>query len=885
MTLFDRLRAQPRDKHPDPAVRLAFVQELPIDERVTIAAIAREDDDPRVRKAAISKLMAPEELAAIAAADRDEQVRGHAVSMLRDIALEAFEGVGESDSLQAVEHIVDSRTLAQIAKAATRENVGLQALARVVDTHMLGSAARHAVLDAVRIRALDTIIARAGQAELLAVAMNSDFKDTAVAAVNALADRADLDQIIARGKNKSAVKRARTIVREAEEHAAREAAENAARQAAAAIAAEPAVIEPVEELVSAPHGDPLSAQIEPQESGLEQEPIREIPADAVDTTDRVQSDGAGDGDVARRHARLAELVDLALGAAAEPELPAARKRFHTIRREWRSIAEGIAVPEELGAQFAAIDRQMAARTREAQDADMRARQQALSRLTHLLARIEPLPAASDLPLKVAERALREVRLTLSSMPSLPTRQDFESISARLKAVQAALAPRVVELREAEDWRRFANVSIQEQLCAQMEALKTAEDLEAAAREVRSLQQRWRSAADVPRAQADALWRRFKAAHDEVWARCQTFFAAQQAQRAENLAKKIALCEKVEALAGSTQWIQTAETIKALQAEWKTIGQVSRGSEKATWDRFRAACDRFFTRRHEDLAARKAMWAENLAKKDALCVRAEAAASSTEWDQAANEIRRLQAEWKTIGPVKKSKSEAIWLRFRGACDAFFVRYAQRHDTARAERVAAREAMCAQLEAIADAGDAPPDLAATVRALRERWQTEARGVDGDAARELDRRFGAALIAVARRFPGAFAGSELDIDGNRRRMEALVDRAEELAKSLAGPPDGAALSPTNRLAAMLKEALAANTIGGKVEEESRFRAAAEEMRQLQSSWSRIGVLPDEVRQPLAGRFQRAVRSISGRTRQEQREPVRPGVGGPPQLAGAKR
>ncbi len=75
------------------------------------------------------------------------------------------------------------------------------------------------------------------------------------------------------------------------------------------------------------------------------------------------------------------------------------------------------------------------------------------------------------------------------------------------------------------------------------------------------------------------------------------------------------------------------------------------------------------------------------------MRAEALAESTDWDQAAAEIKKLQAEWQTIGPVKKSKSEAVWQRFRGACDRFFARYAARHDTARAERVAAREAICA------------------------------------------------------------------------------------------------------------------------------------------------------------------------------------------------
>jgi hypothetical protein len=458
------------------------------------------------------------------------------------------------------------------------------------------------------------------------------------------------------------------------------------------------------------------------------------------------------------------------------------------------------------------------------------------------------------------------------MPPLPAKSDYDEVMKRLKDAQAALTPKVQELREADDWKRFANVAIQEQLCARMEALKTAEDLDAAAREVRELQEQWRKAADVPRAQAEPLWRRFKAAHDEVWARCEAHFASQATERAENLAKKLALCEQAEALADSTDWIRTAESLKGLQAEWKTIGPVSRGREKAVWERFRSACDRFFTRRQEDLNQRKASWNENLARKEALCERAEALAESTDWDRAANEIRQLQAEWKAIGPVKKSKSEAIWQRFRAACDTFFARHAQRHDTARAERVAAREAICQELEALAAApegSEPPPDLLATARAIRGRWQQEvaSRGVDPDRARALDQRFALALGTIVNRWPAAFGGSDMDPQANQKRMEALVKRIEDLAASLSTQsPAGEAVSPTTRLAAMLKEALAANTIGGKAEDDSRIRAAAEEVRQAQQAFSRIGLVPDDVRRQLSDRFQRAVRRIGDRANRPQ-------------------
>lgn len=161
-------------------------------------------------------------------------------------------------------------------------------------------------------------------------------------------------------------------------------------------------------------------------------------------------------------------------------------------------------------------------------------------------------------------------------------------------------------------------------------------------------------------------------------------------------------------------------------------------------------------------------------------------------------------------------------------------------------------------------------ATVRALRGRWQTEiaARGVDRDRAVALDERFAKAFAAVVARWPAVFGGSDLDPDANRRKMETIVGRIETLARSLAGPASAgsdAALSPTARMAAMLKEALAANTIGGKTDDDSRFRAAADDVRQAQAALSRVGPVPDQVRRALADRFQRAARRIADVTAQK--------------------
>ena len=885
MTLLDRFRTQPQ-KHPDPAVRLAHVGEIPLSERDLIAAIARGDEDVRVRRAAVAKLLDPAALGAISRGDADESVRGDAAVMLRDIALEAFEGVAEQDSLEAVDALVDVRALAQVAKTAGREIVALRALSRVAETHVLGSIARHAASEAVRRAAFERV--RGDRAEVLSVAINSEFKDTALAAVDSITDRAELEQIALRGKNRSAAKRARVIVREADDRAEadRRAEPSAASEAADAsrtsVAAEPGRGEGVSEaaLLAAAADEERRRAAEAaakrdQEAGVREEVAERARQQAASEA------AAAERQAERRHARLAELIEMAVAAASDADFSGARNRFGVVRREWKDLASGVDVPEALAARFAELESQLATREAATREADARARREALARMEQLASRVEALAARADLSLKAAEHGLRDSRMALGAVPPLPTKQDYEAITARLKAALALLTPKAQELREADDWQRWANVGVQEQLCAKMEALTSLEDPEAIARDVHELQRLWKQAADVPRARGDALWRRFKAAHDAVWPRCEAHFAAEARERAEHLARKIALCEQAESVADSTRWIETAEAIKKLQAEWKEVGPVSRGTEKAIWDRFRAACDRFFARRHEDLDRLKKVWAENLAKKEALCVRAEALADSTDWDSAAEELKKLQAEWKTVGQVKKSRSEAIWQRFRGACDTFFARYAQRHDIARAERVAARSAICAELEALApsdpaspagstpgSAGSetAPADLLPSVRAIRARWQQEiaARGVDFDRARALEERFASAFAQVMARWPAAFAGTDLDPQANRKQIEQIVRRIEDLAVSLAGPlsaPGDAGLPPTARLAAMLKEALASNTIGGKANDDSRWRAAAEEVRQAQQTLARIGQVPEHVRRALADRFQRAARRITER------------------------
>ena len=360
----------------------------------------------------------------------------------------------------------------------------------------------------------------------------------------------------------------------------------------------------------------------------------------------------------------------------------------------------------------------------------------------------------------------------------------EYLVERLKAALAALAPKLHELREMDEWKRFANAAVQEELIAQAEALgkkydlEKPDDMEKAARELHDIQERWKAAAEAPRAQAQTLWHRYRQAADPIQAKAREFFAARAVEREANLKVKLALCERAEALADSTDWIKTAEEMKKLQAEWQASGPVPRPDTRVVWKRFRDACDKFFTRRNEDLAQRKEVWSANQAKKEALCARAEELAASRDWDKAASELRRLQADWKNVGPVRRTKSEALWQRFRDR-RGHVLRplQAPRRDRDRVAPGRSRGA-AVELEGVLPRrgrrAGAPPDLLEKVRSLRTRWNQSTTAVR-QGADPLSGRFISAMERLLTTFPEPFKGTELDVDASRQRMEKLVARLE--------------------------------------------------------------------------------------------------------------
>jgi hypothetical protein len=574
----------------------------------------------------------------------------------------------------------------------------------------------------------------------------------------------------------------------------------------------------------------------------------------------------------RVHTRLDEISREASSLA---EQGSSEQAWKVLVKEWDSLyprADGLdtAVSERYAAAVECVRRR---REEQRAAADRTLRQQ-IQRIEQLIERANKRATAEDLTLREADRLMRDLRNSGDAIPAgIADERERHALAERLRQAQSVLSPRLHDLREMDEWKRFANAAVQEELIAKAEALRVKygfdqegggpkeEDLEKLAREMHEIQERWKTVAEAPRAQAQALWHRYRQAADPIQTRVREFFVQRNEERRQNLERKVALIERAEAIADSTDWIKTADELKKLQLEWQQIGPVPRQDSKSTWKRFREACDRFFTRRNADLAERKEVWSANLTRKEALCKRAEELAASTEWDKGAAEIRRLQAEWKTIGPVRRNKSEAIWQRFRAASDLFFERFKHRDEIDLQSKQAHREELLAELEGLAasatDESGAPAGvhggaegLLERVRSLRSRWNLTT-AVVRHGADPLSARFVTALENVMAAHPAAFTGTELDAEANRQKMERLCARVESLGIENAAPQPP---NSSQALAAMLREALASNTIGGRASEESKWRQMAEEVRQAQASWSRLGPVPGEAGRALTERFHRA-------------------------------
>ena len=229
--------------------------------------------------------------------------------------------------------------------------------------------------------------------------------------------------------------------------------------------------------------------------------------------------------------------------------------------------------------------------------------------------------------------------------------------------------------EARELDFKKNLEAKTRLCEAAEKLADETDVISAFHQLQQLHQEYREIGPVSKELREEIWQRFKAASTIINKRHQQHFEDLRAREEDNLVKKTALCEKVEAIngeenKGSGDWERHTQEIIAIQAEWKTIGFAPQKMNVKIFERFRAACDDFFARKAEYFKTLKDSFKENADKKRALIEKAKALQDSTEWRSTSDKLIALQKEWKTIGVVPKKLGDQLWEEFLGACNKFF-----------------------------------------------------------------------------------------------------------------------------------------------------------------------------------------------------------------------
>ncbi|MBE6268767.1 MAG: DUF349 domain-containing protein [Bacteroidales bacterium] len=281
----------------------------------------------------------------------------------------------------------------------------------------------------------------------------------------------------------------------------------------------------------------------------------------------------------------------------------------------------------------------------------------------------------------------------------------------------------IEFREY-DFKK--NLEIKTRICEAAEALIAENDIVSASRQLQQLHIEFREAGPVSPELRESIWTRFKTASTTINKRHQQHFEEKKEKERENLEKKTAICEAIEQIPFDTlttyqQWNDKTQEVLDLQVKWREIGFAPQKMNQKIFERFRAACDEFFSRKSEFFKNVKTSLTENLEKKRKLCEAAEQLKESEDWKETAEKFTALQKEWKSIGAIPQKYSDALWKRFIGACDYFFERRNKATSSQRSvelENLKLKREIIERLKAIT-AETATEEQEATLAELTKEW----------------------------------------------------------------------------------------------------------------------------------------------------------------------
>ena len=284
-------------------------------------------------------------------------------------------------------------------------------------------------------------------------------------------------------------------------------------------------------------------------------------------------------------------------------------------------------------------------------------------------------------------------------------------------------------RELRDLDMKKNLDSKIELCEKAEELLDEKSITKAFKALQKLHEDWKEVGPVPQDKKDEIWERFKAATDKINQIRREHYSKIEEEQTSNLETKKALCDKAEELIAEdyqsvNAWQKKSTELAEIFGIWKTVGPASKKDNEEIWQRFRGTMDTFFAKKKAFFAGLKDRQTENLERKTQLCIEAEALMDSSEWKTVTEQMKKLQEEWKTIGPVPKRHTDKIWKRFRAACDTFFNRKNEHFSGRRTEEdanLAAKKALIEEIKAFQLTPLTPSrnENMEAIKAFQKRW----------------------------------------------------------------------------------------------------------------------------------------------------------------------
>lgn len=434
-------------------------------------------------------------------------------------------------------------------------------------------------------------------------------------------------------------------------------------------------------------------------------------------------------------ARVKELAE-ADAPAEKQELDALKQAFYKIHKANVAAARAqfienggepeafLPTPNVLEDEFKAAMNVIKQKRAELQAELDRQKEENLQKKQEILERIKALSATPE----EANQAYKEFKELQNQWKEL-TLVPAEKANELWKTYQLYVEQYYDQLKLNNEFREYdfkKNLEIKTRLCETAEKLNEEADVISAFQQLQALHQEFKETGPVAKELREEIWARFKVASTAVNKRHQQYFEELKQKEEENLAHKTALCEKIEAvdltaIKTATAWEAQTQQIIEMQKEWRTIGFAPQKMNVKIFERFRGACDRFFTEKAAFFKRLKEEQAQNLAKKTELCEKAEALKDSTDWKATADKLMQIQKEWKTIGAVPKKHSESLWQRFIGACDYFFEQKGKNTASQRGEEkenLQKKEQVIEKLKALLES-DEEENKQDAVRELMREW----------------------------------------------------------------------------------------------------------------------------------------------------------------------